>query len=42
MATLNEYCDKCEWWLNELRSLGLEVNKTNEFNDTKEISTRSE
>jgi hypothetical protein len=39
MTTLDEYCEKCEWWLNELRSLGLEVNKLNEFNDIGEIST---
>lgn len=39
MTTLNGCCEKREWWLNELRSLGLEVNKTNEFNDIREIST---
>ena len=39
MTTLNECCEKCEWWLNELRSLGLKVNKLNEFNDVIEIST---
>jgi hypothetical protein len=39
MTTLNESHEKYEWWLNELRSLGLEVNKLNEFNDIIEIST---
>ena len=38
MATLIECCEKREWWLNELRSLGIEVNKTNELNDVREIS----
>jgi hypothetical protein len=39
MTALNECCERSEWWLNELRSLGLEVNKTNEFNDLREISS---
>jgi hypothetical protein len=39
MTTLDEYCEKCEWWFNELCSLGLEVNELNEFNDIGEIST---
>ena len=38
MATLIECCEKREWWLNELRSLGIDVNKTNELNDVREIS----
>ena len=38
MATEYEFHDKNEWWLNELGSLGIRVNKTNEFNDLSEIS----
>ena len=38
MVALNECHMKYEWWLNELRSLGLEVSRGNEFNDLKEIS----
>ena len=38
MATEYEFHDKKEWWLNELGSLGIRVNKTNEFNDLSEIS----
>jgi hypothetical protein len=38
LTTLHEYHEKDQWWLNELRSLGLEVNRRNEFNDIKEIS----
>jgi hypothetical protein len=39
LVTLYESPDKYEWWLNELRSLGLEVDRRNEFNDIKEISS---
>jgi hypothetical protein len=39
MTALQESFEKCEWWLSELRSLGIEVNKRNEFNDLKEISS---
>lgn len=39
MTALQESFEKCEWWLSELRSLGIEVNKRNEFNDVKEISS---
>ncbi|HZD35361.1 MAG TPA: hypothetical protein VE130_09175 [Nitrososphaeraceae archaeon] len=38
MVALYEYCEKYGWWLNELLSLGLAVNRRNEFNDIKEIS----
>lgn len=38
MVALNECHMKYEWWLNELRSLGLEVSRRNEFNDIKEIT----
>jgi hypothetical protein len=38
VATEHEFHDKNEWWLNELGSLGIRVNKTNEFNDLSEIS----
>jgi len=39
MATaLHELHEKNEWWLNELSSLGVRVNKTNEFNDVGEMS----
>ncbi|MGA7369061.1 MAG: hypothetical protein WBX01_08025 [Nitrososphaeraceae archaeon] len=38
MATKHEFYEKNEWWLNELGSLGLRVNKTNELNDVGEIS----
>ena len=35
-STSNE---KYEWWLNELRSLGIAVHQRDEFNDLKEISS---
>jgi hypothetical protein len=38
LTTLYELHEKDQWWLNELRSPGIEVNKRNEFNDIKEIS----
>lgn len=38
MVTFYESSDKYEWWLNELRSLGLDVARRNEFNDINEIS----
>ena len=39
MATaVHELHEKNEWWLNELGSLGVTVNKTNEFNDVGEMS----
>ena len=38
MATVHEFHEKNEWWLNELGSLGVRVNLTNEFNDIGEIS----
>jgi hypothetical protein len=39
MATaVTELHEKNEWWLNELGSLGVRVNKTNELNDVGEIS----
>ena len=31
--------EKYEWWLNELRSLGIAVHQRDEFNDLKEISS---
>jgi hypothetical protein len=39
LITLHECSEKYEWWLNELRSLGIEVHRRNEFNDIKEISS---
>jgi hypothetical protein len=38
MIALDECNMRYEWWLNELRSLGLETSRRNEFNDLKEIS----
>ena len=38
MTTVHEFHEKNEWWLNELGSLGVRVNLTNEFNDIGEIS----
>jgi hypothetical protein len=37
LVALHECCEKYEWWLNELLSLGVEVHQRNEFNDIKEI-----
>ena len=45
MATAAEECeyfDKKQWWLNELESLGVSPNKTNQLNDKKEISNLAE
>jgi hypothetical protein len=45
MATATEECeyfDKKQWWLNELESLGVSPNKTNQLNDKKEISNLAE
>lgn len=33
LVALHECCEKYEWWLNELLSLGLAVHRRNEFND---------
>jgi hypothetical protein len=38
MAIVHELHEKNEWWLNELRSLGLKVNDRNDFNDLNEMS----
>jgi hypothetical protein len=38
VATVHEFHEKNGWWLNELGSLGVRVNKTNEFNDVSETS----
>jgi hypothetical protein len=38
VTAVHEFHEKNEWWLNELGSLGVRVNKTNEFNDVGEIS----
>ncbi|MGA9155137.1 MAG: hypothetical protein WBZ36_31525 [Candidatus Nitrosopolaris sp.] len=37
MATIREHPERYWWWINELESLGLSVNKINEFNDLDEI-----
>jgi len=42
MATKTEPVQKREWWINELESLGVSPNKTNELNDKKEISNLAE
>jgi len=39
MIALHERCEKYEWWLNELLSLGVAVHRRNESNDIKEISS---
>jgi hypothetical protein len=36
------YPQRYGWWINELESLGLSVNKTNEFNDLDEIRDLTE
>ncbi len=38
-TTKKGYHEKYGWWINELESLGIAVNKTNEFNNIKEISS---
>jgi hypothetical protein len=40
-STKKEYPDKYGWWINELESLGLAVNKVNELNNIKEVSSLS-
>ena len=42
MSIKKEYSDRYGWWLNELDSLGIVPNKTNELNDKQEISDLSE
>ena len=42
MATMREHPEKYGWWINELESLGLSVNKINEFNDLDEIRDLAE
>jgi hypothetical protein len=42
MATLKEHPEKYGWWINELESLGLSVNKINEFNDLDEVRDLAE
>jgi hypothetical protein len=37
MATTSEHPERYRWWINELDSLGVGVNRTNEFNDLREI-----
>jgi hypothetical protein len=37
MAIAREFPERYGWWINELQSLGLDIKKTNEFNDLKEI-----
>jgi len=39
LVALHECCERYEWWLNELLSLGVAVHRRNEFNDIKEISS---
>jgi hypothetical protein len=42
MATMKEHPEKYGWWINELESLGLSVNKINEFNDLDEVRDLAE
>jgi hypothetical protein len=37
MAVAREFPERYGWWINELQSLGLDIKKTNEFNDLNEI-----
>ncbi|HEY7570407.1 MAG TPA: hypothetical protein VH796_03465 [Nitrososphaeraceae archaeon] len=37
MSTKNEYDGRYGWWKNELASLGLVINKRNEFNNLEEL-----
>jgi hypothetical protein len=37
MATRREHQERYGWWINELDSLGVNVKRTNEFNDLREI-----
>ncbi len=41
-ATKEEYLERYGWWISELESLGLGVNKINEFNDLNEIRSLAE
>ena len=42
MATKKEHPERYGWWVNELESLGVDVKKTNELNDLKEIRSLAE
>jgi hypothetical protein len=42
MAATREHPERYGWWINELESLGLSVNKINEFNDLDEIRDLAE
>jgi hypothetical protein len=42
MATIREHPERYGWWINELESLGLSVNKINEFNDLDEVRDLAE
>ena len=42
MATMEEHPERYGWWINELESLGLSVNKINEFNDLDEVRDLAE
>ena len=37
MATRREHPERYGWWINELDSLGVDVKRTNEFNNLREI-----
>ena len=37
MSTNNQYDKRYGWWKNELASLGLVINKRNEFNNAEEL-----
>jgi hypothetical protein len=39
---MRERRERYGWWINELESLGLSVNKINEFNDLEEIRDLAE
>jgi hypothetical protein len=41
-ATKEEHLERYGWWISELESLGLSVNKINEFNDLNEIRSLAE
>jgi hypothetical protein len=40
-STKKEYPDKYGWWINELESLGIAVNKVNELNNIIEVGSLS-
>ena len=42
MSTRNEYDERYGWWKKELASLGLVINKRNEFNNLKELCSLAE